>query len=664
MELHLCMGCMEKSQENPCPNCGYDSRQTGEYPHFLPPGRILNGKYLVGKALGQGGSGITYIGYDLALELKVAIKEYYPTAYVNRQGATSTLLNWVVPAGSEDLHREGVEAVLYEARKLAKLEKIPQVVGVRDAFEENNTAYLVMDYVQGETLKSYVSRRGVMPWQEIREEFLPVMEALEKIHSLGIQHQDISPDNLMSMPDGTLRVLDLGASRDSAGAGEKDVVKHGFSPFELYSGGDGVGPWTDVYGLAATMYYALTGRIPPSALDRMAGNEINWKAPELRAVPEPVKGILKQALALAPKDRIQTMADFCKLVEQPPKQKTVPWRFLALGVATLAAVAVISVLFSGGAEEESVRETESQQSGVTQAASGEDLSERLHLTQIVAYPTNGDSYLVYEYSYTFNDQGYLATEREVNSEYSSYYISDTIYDGTAEERRDTLVTYTVSKGTDGYSEEGEVTYSSTTQYNSQGIPVLGEDWYLSGEEVSSKRIRTFDDYGTCIRAETVRYARGQPTDETELVEYTVKYDEHDNLIYSGWGDLEEGGETTYTYTYDDSGEIEKEVSEDRSWSPYWTSSRSSVSTYRDGFMVEYECNYGTGYDMGYQAFRRTFEKNDQGETIRYKEYEDGELTRTVEFDRDSEGRVLERRTIENGTVVETWEYTWTAQKDL
>ena len=225
-----------------------------------------------GRALGEGGFGITYLGRDLRLELRVAIKEYFPTAWVCRRPDTSPGVSVYTGAGPD--YEKGRSRFLFEARTMARMEKQPEIVGVRDFFEANGTAYIVMEYLDGTTFKELVRRRGRIPARELLDMIEPVFSALSAMHAAGLIHRDISPDNLMLERD-SVRLLDFGCARESA-LGEETVtitLKHGYAPIEQYQH-KGQGPWTDVYALAATIYYCLTGRTPPQALDRLMDDEL------------------------------------------------------------------------------------------------------------------------------------------------------------------------------------------------------------------------------------------------------------------------------------------------------------------------------------------------------------------------------------------------------
>lgn len=276
MDKHYCPYCMTPVVPGePCPNCGLTGGSYTSQPHQLPAGTILADRYLLGRVLGEGGFGITYIGCDTRLELRVAVKEYYPVNHVSRNCRVSNAVNCFTGVAGQG-YEKGRERFIREARTMARMDKTPQIVAVRDYFQENNTAYIVMEYVDGTTFKELVAQKGgKIPAAELLSMVEPLFGALESMHALGLIHRDISPDNLM-LENGMVRLLDFGCARESAAKGSETmtiVLKQGYSPVEQYQH-KGQGPWTDVYSLAATMYYCLTGVTPPQALDRICDDEL------------------------------------------------------------------------------------------------------------------------------------------------------------------------------------------------------------------------------------------------------------------------------------------------------------------------------------------------------------------------------------------------------
>ena len=322
MEVRRCMKCMHPlaAGETVCPECGRAYGSVNAESFALKPGTILEGKYLVGEMLGQGGFGITYIGFDLLLEQKVAIKEYYPmsTGMVSREGHSTVV--WSSAMMGKTGTQKGFDSFLKEARKMAKLGGIPGVVGVKSVFIQNETAYIVMDFIEGETLLKKLQKNGPMDFDSCVKLMTPIMQALSEVHEHGMIHRDISPDNIMVRPDGKLILLDLGAAKDLDIQGNDGsvqssqmVAKHGFSPIEQYSKSGKVGPWTDIYAMAATIYYCCTGILPPPATDRTIDDTLACQPRLTQAQFD----ILADCMRMRPQDRPQSMDTLLQMLTHP-----------------------------------------------------------------------------------------------------------------------------------------------------------------------------------------------------------------------------------------------------------------------------------------------------------------------------------------------------------
>jgi serine/threonine protein kinase len=275
------MRCMTQlnAANGVCPNCGFDNACPANEAHQLECRSILAGAYLVGCVIGQGGFGITYTAWDLNLNIKIAIKEYYPLGYAARDAHTHISV-LTLGGDKKEFYQKGLERFVNEARTLARLTKDSGIVGVRGFFHENGTAYIVMDFVEGETLKAIAAKRGgKLPAQDVLQLFRPLCDSLYRVHVAGLLHRDISPDNIILRPDGVLTLVDFGAARQISAYGEHSNtinVKHGFAPEEQYRTHGEQGPWSDVYALCATIYRLTTGQTPPQALDRLtSGAPIN-----------------------------------------------------------------------------------------------------------------------------------------------------------------------------------------------------------------------------------------------------------------------------------------------------------------------------------------------------------------------------------------------------
>ena len=310
----LCMGCMkELEQPGVCPYCGYQANTTMAEGHYLRPYTILNGKYLVGRVLGEGGFGITYIGYDLNLEMPVAIKEFYPNGYVTRESGVTSMVSTYQGTNLEAVSK-WKNNFIKEARTLAKCSHLSGIVGVKDFFEENGTAYIAMEYLEGMTLKNYVkSYGGKVEITGLLRALEPVMVSLAKVHEYGLIHRDISPDNIMLLAGGTMKLLDFGAARDYASEDEKSLsvmLKPGYAPEEQYRTKGKQGPWSDVYAFAATIYKCITGITPPESMERLRQDEL--KTPTELGIPinPQIENALLKGMEVYAEKRYQSMTEF------------------------------------------------------------------------------------------------------------------------------------------------------------------------------------------------------------------------------------------------------------------------------------------------------------------------------------------------------------------
>lgn len=307
----LCMGCMREreSSEGPCQYCGYEEKQEGPS-HYLPCRSVLNGKYLVGRVIGEGGFGITYLGWDLNLDMKVAIKEYYPAGLVTRVSAASAEVASYT-GDKADYYIAGKNKFVQEARILARFFALPGIVGVKDFFQESNTSYIVMEYIEGVTLKEYLRQcGGKIQAGKVLEWMKPLIHSLEEIHRAGLIHRDISPDNIMITDDDKVKLLDFGAARDISPDGGKSLsvmLKPGYAPEEQYRTHGSQGPWTDVYALCATMYKCMTGITPPEPLERMREDKLQSPTLLGAALTPWQEEAIMQGLFVDAQDRFQSM---------------------------------------------------------------------------------------------------------------------------------------------------------------------------------------------------------------------------------------------------------------------------------------------------------------------------------------------------------------------
>lgn len=293
-------------------------------PHQLPPDTVLANRYRLIRVLGEGGFGITYEGWDETLRMRVAVKEFFPRAFVTRHRRESN--DVTIPEGeAAEAFEKGKAAFLNEARTLAQFQQNPNIVSVTNFFEENQTAYIVMEFLDGRDLKNILEQRGTIPFAEAFALLEPVMQALSVLHAHGLIHRDISPSNIMILPDGTAKLLDFGASKaiDTVTEASRSIcLKPGYSPEEQYRSRGELGPWTDVYALSATMYHMLVGFPPDDSLQRILLDEVK-KPSELGAdIPAYAEAALMRGLAVQSKDRYQSIQEMAEAMRACREQKT------------------------------------------------------------------------------------------------------------------------------------------------------------------------------------------------------------------------------------------------------------------------------------------------------------------------------------------------------
>ena len=370
---HLCYNCFQEreTEEGPCPYCGFDlAENEKKFPVALRAGTVLNGRYIIGRVLGQGGFGITYLALDTQLNAKVAIKEFMPGEIATRQGTTVSVM---MDTKSEEF-AYGAERFQEEARTLAKFIGNPNIAGVSSYFDENDTSYFVMDYIEGISFKTYIANHGgKISVVETLNVMIPVLRALTAVHAEGFIHRDVTPDNIYITKDGIVKLLDFGSARYSIGDKSKSldvILKVGYAPKEQYIRRSRQGPFTDVYSCAACFYAAITGFLPPESLERLDEDTLVPISQCGIDIPEYLDKAILKGLAVQPEDRFQSAAEFLdaiesrQVVEVPgtaPQQPTAGGQLDAIitkvkqrpkfygAIAAAAAVVLIAVnLLTGG----------------------------------------------------------------------------------------------------------------------------------------------------------------------------------------------------------------------------------------------------------------------------------------------------------------------------
>lgn len=353
-----CFNCMKEYEEQyeVCPHCGYVDGSPPAEAYHLAPGEILNHKYIVGTAIDSGGFGIIYRAWDAQMEQVVAIKEYFPNGVVSRVPGQNDVI--VYSGKNREVFRKGVDRFLVEARNMAEFSQ-PDIVALYDYFEENNTAYIVMEYLDGVSFKEYLKERGGrIPSEEVVDITLHVLAALEEIHSHHIIHRDISPDNIFLCSNHRVKVIDFGAARFSSGEESSNfstIVKPGYAPAEQYRTKSRQGPFTDLYALGACMYQAATGEKPQESLARAMHDDLRPPKELNPEVPEYLSDIIMKAMAMDEDERFQSSEEFMKALKghqidkTPAKKKPKKKKKKGNSVLKMAVAVVLTLLLCAGA---------------------------------------------------------------------------------------------------------------------------------------------------------------------------------------------------------------------------------------------------------------------------------------------------------------------------
>ena len=298
-----------------CRSCGIRPESIANPPAALPLRSVIGSRYMTGKSLGIGGFGRTYLAWDLNESRKVAIKEFFPQGYATREKGDSRV-NVLSPEVVQPFNH-WLGAFVEEAKVLMRIKHLHGVVKLLDYFENNNTAYIVTDYLEGKSLRNHLTERNYkIPYNEALGILRPVFESLAVLHGYGVIHKDISPENIIIVLNKYVKLIDFGAAAlYKVNGNEKPYVvqKAGYSPVELYRADPrGFGPWTDVYQMGATLYNCVTGYIPAVASEREKEDKLPRPSALGIDLPEYVEDAVMKAMAVKSEDRYQTVSDFAK----------------------------------------------------------------------------------------------------------------------------------------------------------------------------------------------------------------------------------------------------------------------------------------------------------------------------------------------------------------
>lgn len=372
----ICYGCFKPINYaySVCPYCGFDFQSYNISDRALHPGTVLNYKYIVGKTLGEGGFGITYLAWDKYMETKIAIKEYYPSNLAMRDTSKYGGNTLHISTGPQSMDFEsGLNRYVREAAILSKFFDLPGIVSVKDFFYENGTAYIVMEYIEGISLKEYMNTKGgKVTSNEALNILEPIIKSLAVVHKNKLLHRDISPDNIMISRDGKVKLIDFGAARYFADDADKSmtvVLKHGYAPIEQYSRKGEQGEWTDVYALCAVLYRMMTGVVPDESIERINQDTLVPVRKLNKKVPKHIAKAIERGLSIKPEDRQQDMQELyselyltdSELKEQKrEKTKSAIIISLVILIVLLIIGAEITIMFYVRSEKKKRLEEDSQ----------------------------------------------------------------------------------------------------------------------------------------------------------------------------------------------------------------------------------------------------------------------------------------------------------------
>ncbi|MDO4285357.1 MAG: PASTA domain-containing protein [Eubacteriales bacterium] len=361
--MKRCLRCFHSYEEEYeiCPHCGYAEGTQVDEPQYLHPGTVLQNRYQIGVVIGAGGFGITYGAWDSVLEQRVAIKEYMPGEFSTRAPGETQVS--VYGGEKEEQFEAGKNKFYEESKRLAKFQDVPGIVQIYNSFEENATAYIVMEYLEGETLAERLRREKKIPEEEAVQLILPVLQALEAVHREGILHRDIAPNNIFLTKDGGVKLLDFGAARNMVleqGRSLTILYKEGYTPEEQYRSHGEQGAWTDVYAAAATLYKMVTGEVPAGALERRRKDTLKAPSRAGARVSKRTEQAILNALNVDARYRTQSAGQliaeltgdgkiqghFVRTMERRVGRIPLPVK-IAAGVAVAGMACFLGLLFAG-----------------------------------------------------------------------------------------------------------------------------------------------------------------------------------------------------------------------------------------------------------------------------------------------------------------------------
>lgn len=350
--VYYCSKCMLQMEEDgACPHCGYDPDKKEIIRKHLEEGCFLNDRYLLGSVIGSGGFGITYAAWDTLLDMPVAIKEYFPRDFADRDVRDGDEV--LVREKHETEYKLGLRRFIQESRVLAMFSQVPGIVNVSDCFEENETFYFVMEYVRGVPLDVYAQEHK-LDAKQLLGMMRGVIDALEAVHAQGVLHRDITPKNLMVLEDGSVKLIDFGAARKMDREGSVVIVTEHYAPVEQYDNTREQGPWTDIYSLCATMYEMLTAVVPKESLARKYRDELKTPSSLGIHLKKYQESALMAGLTIEPEKRIRSIAELrsrlynLPLPEEIRRRKAFMRKVSAISTVVFAICVMLVINFTTG----------------------------------------------------------------------------------------------------------------------------------------------------------------------------------------------------------------------------------------------------------------------------------------------------------------------------
>ena len=321
---NICPNCFETGYKDRCELCAYVNIAYDNNHMLLLPGMMLKDRYIVGRVLGAGGFGVTYLVKDKLNGARMAAKEYLPSAFAVRNGASKEV--YPSSVDNTDVFKHGLKVFDREAESLRLFLGYPSIVQVTDSFRQNGTSYYIMEFLDGVNLKALArSMNGRLPAEMALEVLQNIGSTLAAVHERGLLHRDVSPENIFVTRQGGIKLIDFGATRFFVGERSRSlsvVLKPGFAPPEQYSSKGNQGPWTDIYALGATFLCVMSGRSLPDAPDRLSGVTLDaiWAQAGLAAN---LRQAIEKSLALNYRERYQSVGEFLAAVSSGSPSKNI-----------------------------------------------------------------------------------------------------------------------------------------------------------------------------------------------------------------------------------------------------------------------------------------------------------------------------------------------------